>query len=598
MSMASLHPAPTGPAAIAVERAEFEQRFSRIRVALLTFYALLVILACATFAYRNAGDRMEVRSQAEASAETLTRALEQHAARIFEAAEQAALDAREFVEERGGAHGIDVRGVRLLSALQAKRSPEIRNIWVLDSRGQRRITAAHEPPIDLSGRPAFAMHRADPRREAHVALPVRSPADGRWIIPVSARIDAPDGTFDGMVVVAIEVEKVVDFYRSLDLDGSAAIMVVGIDLTPYIAYPYTDRMIGQRANLPELEARLKQAPAGLVEFRSPVLHSDRIAAYRKIAGRPFYVAISLDRDQVFAAWWEMLRFKVAMLALVIAALTFFTVMLLHQLRREREATERLHELNAHLEARVSERTAQLQAANEQLESFSYSVSHDLRTPLWHLSSLAEMLKEDYGHELGPEPRRLLERLAERSDYMRKLIDSLLALSGLGRVPLRPASLDLSAMSNELLAELRRAEPDRVVEARVQEGLNAKGDAVLVRTMLQNLIGNAWKYSSRTPGAVIEVGAEPGEGETVYYVRDNGVGFDGAQAQRLFRAFQRLHSETDFPGMGIGLAGARRIVQRHGGRIWTEAAPGRGATFRFTLPGPLQPEAQAPAALSA
>jgi signal transduction histidine kinase len=584
MSMVSMEGAQANPAARSLEGGDYEERFRRMRSALLLFYGVLVAFVVATFIYRNGGDRVEARRVAEASAQTLTRALEQHASRLFEAAEQMASDTRGLVEESGGAHMIPREKLHLMAGLQEKRSREIRDIWIVDSYGHRRQASADDAPgLDLSSGATFVFHRDHPQRAVRVSPPVRSPVDGRWIIPVSARLDRPGGAFGGMVVVAIDVEKVVEFYRSLDLESSATITVFGADLTPYISYPHADRITGTRFGLPLREGGVKEAPSGLVDYHSPVLGGERFAVYRQLDRRALYVAISVDSAQIYEAWWNRLRFRAVSLVLVIAAFTLFTVMLLRQLKRERRATERLHELNAHLEGRVSERTAQLLEANEQLESFNYSVSHDLRAPLWHVRTIAEMLKDEHGPQLGPEPQRLLDRLMERSDYMKTLIDSLLALSGLARRPLKQRSLDLSAMALELIAEFRSTQPGRDVETRVQSGLVAQGDEVLIRTMLQNLLGNAWKFSAQADHPLIEVGAAASDAETVFFVRDNGVGFDVGQAQRLFGAFQRLHSQVDFPGTGIGLASARRILQRHGGRIWAESAPGHGATFHFTLP---------------
>jgi PAS domain S-box-containing protein len=232
-----------------------------------------------------------------------------------------------------------------------------------------------------------------------------------------------------------------------------------------------------------------------------------------------------------------------------------------------------------LERHVRERTAELVAANRELEAFSYSVSHDMRSPIRAIAAFSGILLGDHSGELSTEARRLLERIAASAEHMGALIDALLELSRLMRRPLQRERVDLSAVAERLLRETAGRSPDRVVRTVVQPGLSAVADGVLLRSVLENLIGNAWKYTAKTPGASIEFGREGGE----FYVRDNGVGFDMTYSDKLFKPFERLHSAEEFPGTGIGLATVDRILRRHGGRTRAEGAPGGGATIYFTLP---------------
>jgi signal transduction histidine kinase/CheY-like chemotaxis protein len=251
------------------------------------------------------------------------------------------------------------------------------------------------------------------------------------------------------------------------------------------------------------------------------------------------------------------------------------------LRREAEAELAL--AKAELERRVEARTAELAAANRELEAFAYSASHDLRTPLRSIEGFARILLEDLAERLGDEGREHLERIRHAAGRMNALIDDLLALSMAGRQELLPAEVDLGALAADILAELRRAVPDRRITTQVAAGCRATGDARLLRVLLQNLLGNAVKYTGRQAAAHIEFGCTGTGRDRVFHVRDNGAGFDPQRAKRLFEPFQRFHRAEDFEGTGIGLATSSRIVARHGGRIWAEAAPGRGATFFFTLP---------------
>jgi signal transduction histidine kinase len=242
----------------------------------------------------------------------------------------------------------------------------------------------------------------------------------------------------------------------------------------------------------------------------------------------------------------------------------------------------MRRLNAELERRVARRTAELEAANEELEAFSYSVAHDLRAPLRAIEGFSRILLDKYPARLDDTGKDYLRRVGAAAKRLEQLIGDLLNLSRLTRSEMRHMTVDLSALAEEVAAELRQREPQRPVEFVIARGVVAGGDTRLLRFALDNLLGNAWKYTSACGEARIEFGAAPINGQTTYFVRDNGAGFDMAYVEKLFRPFQRLHSEREFPGTGIGLASVKRVVGRHGGRVWAEGAVGRGATFYFTL----------------
>ena len=251
----------------------------------------------------------------------------------------------------------------------------------------------------------------------------------------------------------------------------------------------------------------------------------------------------------------------------------------------REALDALRRLNASLEDRVRDRTRDLAAANRDLESFNAMVAHDLRGPVRAFEHLGRIALEDHGDRLGPEGRELLESMQASSRRMMDLVEALLALSRASRGDLRLERVDLTALARETWEEVARREPSRRVELSVQEGLVALADPRLARVVLENLLGNAFKFTRRVERARVEVGQTAREDGGAFFVRDNGAGFDAAGADRLFGTFQRLHDASEFEGTGIGLATVRRIVDRHGGRAWAEGAPSRGATFYFVLPPP-------------
>jgi PAS domain S-box-containing protein len=236
----------------------------------------------------------------------------------------------------------------------------------------------------------------------------------------------------------------------------------------------------------------------------------------------------------------------------------------------------------HVKALLLAAKDKAEAANRELEAFSYSVAHDLRAPLRGVDGFAQALIEDYADKLDAAGLRYLERIRAAAQRMAALIDDLLNLSRVTRSEFRREPVDLTRIASQALANLQRFEPVRTIDVTIAEGMHASGDARLLGIVFDNLLGNAWKFTSKTNAPHIEVGVATEAGERVYFVRDNGAGFDPAYRDKLFGVFQRLHTVSDFPGTGIGLATVLRIVERHGGRVWADGAVGQGATFYFTL----------------
>jgi signal transduction histidine kinase len=249
------------------------------------------------------------------------------------------------------------------------------------------------------------------------------------------------------------------------------------------------------------------------------------------------------------------------------------------------ARELLARVRTHLQLASLRRAwiEELERANSELDAFSYSVSHDLRAPIRAIDGYTQALAEDYAAGLDGRGQEYVGNISNCVKRMGALVDALLSLAKITRTELSSESVDMSALARQTVADQQIAEPDRRVDIVIQDGLVAHGDRNLLQVVLVNLLGNAWKFTSRTERAVIEFGCRLNEKDSVFFVRDNGPGFDASHASQLFTPFRRLHSDKEFAGTGIGLATVHRIVNRHGGKIWAEAAPGQGATFNFTIP---------------
>ncbi|GFO64992.1 PAS domain S-box protein [Geomonas paludis] len=326
--------------------------------------------------------------------------------------------------------------------------------------------------------------------------------------------------------------------------------MLGYEVVDLLGRPFLELV--DQALHDETAARQKSRENGVSEHYETILvRKDGTRVWASVSAKPIH-----DASGVFQGSFAMIS----------------------DVTRRKQAAEEIEVLHTHLSARALE----LETANEELEAFNYTVSHDLRRPLTAIYGFAQVIMELYGQQLEAQCRDYVQEIINGSIKMNHLIDTLLNFSRRYSVSLNRELVDVSGLAGEILAELRLSDPQRRAECVVQPGLVADADPQLLRVVLDNLLGNAWKYSAKKEEARLEFGTVQHQGRDAFFIRDNGAGFDMSHASELFKPFQRLHDPEDFKGTGIGLASVQRIIQRHGGQIWAEAEPGSGATFFFTL----------------
>jgi signal transduction histidine kinase len=329
---------------------------------------------------------------------------------------------------------------------------------------------------------------------------------------------------------------------------------------------------------------------GFLEGPSPIVDGAWLYSFRTIGGYRLVVAAARDKQAILQPWRDRTRSLVYVLAGVSVLFLTLTALLKNFMLRAERANTRLAQLNSELESRVAARTAELQSANQrlaltnqELEAFTASASHDLRSPLGAIAGQAGLLRDELRASMSESIRGRIDRIQSCVRRSSDIIDGLLSLARISRQELLNERVDLSALAQSIVDDLNQQYPRHRVECRIEPKLAVNADPRLMKSLLYNLLGNAWKYTSRTEHARVELGRAEARDTTVFSVRDNGAGFDMAGAERIFEPFHRLHAASDFPGIGIGLATVARIVQRYAGKITVESAVGKGTTFRFTLP---------------
>lgn len=393
-------------------------------------------------------------------------------------------------------------------------------------------------------------------------------------VPIQA---VDDNRVIGILLLQVQLNHLVQWTDSIGAGPSAPIYFIDQNgqLATHGKSPSEMRL--DYSKVPVVQKVLR-GESGVEIMHDPLENDERIAAYAPVPGIGWGVIAAESSERAFARRNRTMAQLIVLYGAILLISGLFTHIIWRTLLGLKKAEDEIHALNQDLRKHATE----VEATNRELESFSYSVSHDLRAPLRAIDGFSLALLEDYVDKLDAGGKDFLERIRAASQRMAQLIDDLLNLSRVSRSAINRQKIDLSAIAGSIVDELRRAEPQRQVQFTCAGPLAADGDERLMRVALENLLGNAWKFTGKVAEAKLELGVASKDGAPAYFVRDNGAGFDMSHANKLFGPFQRLHAMNEFAGTGIGLATVQRIIHRHGGRVWAEAQVGQGATFYFTL----------------
>ncbi len=511
----------------------------------------------------------------------------------------------EYARQHAGRR-IDPQAVTAFLRGLQQRLPMTDSLWIADRTGKLIYGAERELPqnVSIADRDYFLTLRAEPARGMVISRPVLGRVSGKWVLILSRRLTDANGGFLGIVLAPVTIEWFEKMFTRLDVGTKGAVVLRGDasrDFDLLGRYPPAG-FVGQTKVSEQFRATITANPrAGTYQAYAGADNIRRTFSYAAVGAYPLITLVGLATDDTLATWRReaMLLGALAGLFALLSALGGWALArswkaraaafddirslnaaLEQDIAARKKAEDELAALNAALEQRVRERTEELEAANKDLESFSYSASHDLRAPLRSIAGYSQILLEEERTRLSPQGQGMLDRVIHNAHHMGKLIDDILDYSRAGRRPLDRLPLDLAALAREVAEQLASDYP--AANVRVHDMPGGSGDRTMVEQVLQNLIGNALKYSSRHPRPEVVVGAECDGDRTVYYVKDNGTGFDMQYAEGLFGMFHRLHAASEFEGTGVGLAIVKRLVERHGGAVWAAAEPEKGAAFYFTL----------------
>lgn len=459
---------------------------------------------------------------------------------------------------------------------------------ILDKDGKIVVGLALPDGANLAEREYFKLQKAAATDKLVVGNAVVGWTTGRQTVHISRRITHPDGSFGGVVVVGLDPTIFTELYKKVDMGENGHIAFVGFD------GQLRARRLGDSAsfggdvsgnlNLRKILAERDTTPSGNLNAPSGLDGVPRVIAFKTIPSLAMVVIVGTTSAEALAPAAERAGHYTSIAIGATVLLLMLAVALCAVFLHQHKHTRQIETLNRGLEQRIEARTRDLQEANQRLEAFSYSVSHDLRGPLTTIDGFSGLLLRRKSLQADQPSLSLVARIRSGVSQMTLLIDGLLSLATLARGQVHREPVNLSIIARAILKQHADADPARVVETHIRDNMAVQADSRLMTSVLTNLIANAWKFSANTPAPRIEVGSQVGEDgkKTVFFVRDNGAGFDMAHAGKLFQVFERLHSASQFEGTGIGLATVKQIIEMHHGEVWAESSVGDGASFYFTI----------------
>ena len=487
--------------------------------------------------------------------------------------------------------------------------PMTDSLGVADAKGnviansEKRLQSA----VSLADREYFNILRQSSATGLVISQPLMGRVSGKWVLIFARSLTRSDGSFNGVVYAPVTIEWFNQKFAKLEVGPHGAVVLrgdVSRDFDLLARFPQAG-FVGQTKVSPQFTAMVTANPqGGTYEAYAGADNVRRTFSYQPVGNYPLITLVGLSTDDTLANWrTEVAKFAAAATAFILlTALGGWTVLrawnaraqAYHQVRAlndelaldnaaRKKAEAEITRLNLELEQRVLDRTAQLEAANHELETFSYSVSHDLRAPLRAIDGFSQILLEDYAGKLDDEGKRLLNVVRDNTARMGRLIDDILQFSRASRIEISYSEINMEGLVSEVIAELQADVADSKLQFEISPLPATKGDRAMMRQVLVNLLSNAIKFSRSRNPARINIGCSLEGNEATYFVSDNGAGFDMKFADKLFGVFQRLHSMDEFEGTGIGLAIVKRIITRHRGRVWAQGKVNEGATFYFALP---------------
>lgn len=555
--------------------------------------AVLILAALWSYAtWRVHSDKAETLESARHELQAIAAGMHVHLQAVLNDSLGAARAAAQTIDSNGGMMEMPPAGAAQLLSRELSSGEYVRALFVMTPN--RFVVALRNRDVQMFDAPPKWLEGAiEDTRSVYIGATIVDPVEtSQRAFPVAVRtVDTSGATVWAGALLGIDALD--QLYETMAIRGGAlSVTSASGDLLLRVPMPtrtHTGQINVRDSDVYRGSIELSEE-GGFVEASSPFASGTWIYAIRRLSGYRLAVSASREKGAILRQWHDRTRGLTIVLVGISILFIALTVLLRHFINRLERANTNLGQLNAELESRVAARTTELQQANQQLaltneelEAFTASASHDLRSPLGTIAGQAGLLRDELGDVMTDVITQRIDRIQSNVTRSSEIIDGLLSLARVSRQEPLNERVDVSALARTVIEDLRQQHPRHKVECVIEPNLKVNADPRLMKSLFANLLGNAWKYTSRVPNARVEVSCTQATGGVVFSVRDNGAGFDMSRSQRLFEPFQRMHSAADFPGVGIGLAIVARIVRRYDGKITVDSEPGRGTIFRFTLP---------------